>query len=130
MLISELQTRAPFLFKLLSKIVIHSDKRNQHKHGTVHHPGICVAVATILKERNKSMVGLQTLVSLLLFESHVQKQLYTRLNHLSLTLSYSAILEKIQQISQLRKVPIRDWIREGALVKFVGDNVDKKEGCA
>ena len=74
MLICELQTRAPLLFKLLSKIVSHSDKRNQHKHGMVHHPAICMAVATILKERNKNMVGLQTLVSLLLFKSRVQKQ--------------------------------------------------------
>ena len=74
MLISELQTKAPLLFKLLSKIVSHSDKRNQRKHGTVHHPAICMAVATILKERNKNMVGLQTLVSLLLFKFRVQKQ--------------------------------------------------------
>ena len=62
MLISELQTRAPLLFKLLSKIFSHSDMQNQHKRGTVHHPVICVAVATTLKERSKNMVGLQTLV--------------------------------------------------------------------
>ena len=74
MLISELQTRALLLLKLLSTIVSHSDKRNQHKQGTVHCPAICMAVATILKERNKNMVGLQTLVSLLLFKSLVQKQ--------------------------------------------------------
>ena len=79
MLISELQTKAPLLFKLLSKTVSHSDKRNQHKCGTVHHPVICMAVATVLNERNKNMVGLQTLISLLLFKSRVQKQviLYT-----------------------------------------------------
>lgn len=76
MLISEVQTRAPILLKLLSTVVSHSDKRNQHKHGSVHYPAICMAVATILKERNKNMVGLQTLVSLLLFKSRAQKQVY------------------------------------------------------
>ena len=74
MLISELQTRAPPLLKLLSTIISHSDKRNQHKQGTVHYPAICMAVGTILKERNKNMVGLQTLVSLLLFKSRVQSR--------------------------------------------------------
>ena len=74
MLIRELQTKSPILFKLLTVLVSHSDKRNQHKHSTVHYPAICMAVATLLKERNKNMVGLQTLVSLLLFKSRVQKQ--------------------------------------------------------
>ena len=54
--------------------------------------------------------------------------MYTRLNHLSLTLSYTATLKIIQQVSELRKVPISEWLEEGALVKFVGDNVDKKKG--
>ena len=51
--------------------------------------------------------------------------MYARLNH---PLSYTATLKIIQQISQLRKVPISEWLEEGALVKFVGDNVDKKKG--
>lgn len=54
--------------------------------------------------------------------------MYTRLNQLSLTLSYTATLKIIQQISQHRKVPVSEWLKEGALVKFVGDNVDKKKG--
>ena len=54
--------------------------------------------------------------------------MYTRLNHLSLTLSYNATLKIVQQISELRKVPISEWLKEGAPVKFVGDNVDKKKG--
>lgn len=75
-LIDDLQTKAPVLFKMFNKIVSHSDKRNQVKHGAVHHPGICVAVATILKERNREMVGLQTVLSLLLFKACVKKQVH------------------------------------------------------
>ena len=51
-----------------------------------------------------------------------------RLNHLSLTLSYTATLKIIQQVSKLRKVPIIEWLEEGAPVKFIGDKVDKKKG--
>ena len=72
MLISELQTKAPLLFKLLSKIVSHSNKRNQHKHGTVHHLVICTAVATIQKERNKKYGGI-TLLFLSCYSNFVYK---------------------------------------------------------
>lgn len=73
-LVSELTNKAPTLWKLLSTLVGHSDKRNQLKHGTLHHPAICMAVAMVLKERNKNMTGLQTLISLVLFKYRVQKQ--------------------------------------------------------
>ena len=55
-------------------------------------------------------------------------QVYTRLNHLNVTLSYSAVLKLVGDISKRHKAPIERWIREGASVKFIGDNVDKKRG--
>ncbi len=54
--------------------------------------------------------------------------MYTRLNHLNVALSYTAVLSKITSISEQHKVPIQKWIDEGASFKFVGDNVDKKRG--
>lgn len=69
-----MEAKSPLLLKLLRMIVGRSDSRNEHKHGSYHFPGICMAVAILLKERNKEMVGLQTFISLVLFTSHVQKQ--------------------------------------------------------
>ena len=72
--ISELEVKAPILHKIVSKIVSKSDHRNKLKQGDRHYPGICMALAALLKERNREMNGLQTFVSLILFSSRVQKQ--------------------------------------------------------
>ena len=72
--IRELQSTAPVLLQLLLGIVSHSDHRNQEKLGERHYPGICMAVATLLKERNRQMSGIQTFLSLVLFSSLVDKQ--------------------------------------------------------
>ena len=72
--ISELQSKAPILLRVLSTLASRNDHRNQHKKGAAHYPGICMAMATILKERNREMCGIQRLVSLILFTSRVQKQ--------------------------------------------------------
>ena len=50
------------------------DHRNRSKSGRAHQPGICMAAAVVLKERNQKMTGVQSLVSLMLFASHVDKQ--------------------------------------------------------
>ena len=71
--IGELKERAPTLFKLLSKITSHSDKRNEKKRGSAHFPGICMAASIILKERNREMCGVQGVMSLLLFASRADK---------------------------------------------------------
>ena len=76
LLINDLQAKAPILFKMLYTVVSHSDKRNQLKCDDAHHPAICMAVATLLKDRNREMGGLQTIVSLLLFKSCVKKQVW------------------------------------------------------
>ena len=54
--------------------------------------------------------------------------MYTRLNHLNVALSYNAVLKLVNDISERHRAPIEKWIREGASLKFVGDNVDKKRG--
>lgn len=72
--IKELEVKAPTLLKLLTMIVSTNDHRNQHKRGERHYPGICIAIATLLKERNREMNGIQTFISLVLFTSRVQKQ--------------------------------------------------------
>ena len=72
--IHELESKAPMLLKIISGIVSHSDRRNKVKCGDRHIPGICMAVAVLLKERNKHMAGVQTVVSLLMSAAHVDKQ--------------------------------------------------------
>ena len=70
--IQELQCRGPFLLRLFSTLVKHNDHRNKTKKGLAHTPGICMSIAALLKERNREMTGVQTYVSLVLF-NHVQK---------------------------------------------------------
>ena len=73
-LVSELEVRAPLLLKALSSIVARNDHRNQSKVGAAHSPGICMAAAVILKERNREMCGVQSLISLLMYSCHCEKQ--------------------------------------------------------
>ena len=73
----ELQTKCPTLLQLLWAIVSRSDHRNRVKQGEQHYPGMCVAVAILLKERNKHMSGIQTLLSMVLYSSRVRKKACT-----------------------------------------------------
>ena len=73
-LISNLRTQALLIFQILTKIVSMNDHRNKQKAGAAHYPGICMAMAVMLKEKNREMCGIQSLVSLLLFQSHVEKK--------------------------------------------------------
>ena len=72
--IDDLSLRAPTLLQLLSTIVSHSDHRNEKKTKSAHHPGICMTTAVLLKERNREMCGVQSLISLILYSSHAEKQ--------------------------------------------------------
>ncbi len=72
--IQELQDKAPLLSQILFTITSRNDHRNKLKCDRTHHPGICMAAAVILKERNQRMTGVQSLISLMLFASHVEKQ--------------------------------------------------------
>ena len=53
-------------------------------------------------------------------------QAWTKLNHLNVTLSYNAILRRVDDISKQHTKMMDKWLSEGAFVKFVGDNVDKQ----
>ena len=53
---------------LLNAIVSHSDHV-----GSTHLPGVCMAIAILLKERNREMYALQSVIGLLLYKSHVQE---------------------------------------------------------
>ena len=74
MLIENLTQKAPTLFHVLFSIVAHSDLRNKKKMDIAHYPGLCMTVAVLLKERNREMCGVQSLISLILYSSHVDKQ--------------------------------------------------------
>ena len=72
--IDDLSLRAPTLLQLLSVIVSHSDHRNEKKTESAHHPGVCMTTAILLKERNREMCGVQSLISLILYSCHAEKQ--------------------------------------------------------
>ena len=55
-------------------------------------------------------------------------QVYARLNHVCVSLSYTTTLKVVDQISTLHKPPLQMWLASGAPVKFVGDNVQKNKG--
>lgn len=72
--IKELEIKAPTLMNIFTSIVSFSDHRNKTKAGSGHHPGICTALAILLKERNREMCGIQSLVSMMMYFSHCEKQ--------------------------------------------------------
>ena len=79
-LVTELESRAPLLFKALSSIAAHNDHQNKSKVGATHHPGICMAAAVILKERNREMCGVQSVLSLLMYSCHCEKKVLLELH--------------------------------------------------
>lgn len=46
---------------------------------------------------------------------------------LNICLSYSSTLHLIDELSKKHMVPLEKWIKDGAVVKYWGDNVDKKQ---
>ena len=52
--------------------------------------------------------------------------MYDRLNHVNVSVSYPATLSLMEQVSSMHTIPLRKWIEDGAVIKFWGDNVDKK----
>ncbi len=73
-LMTELQCKAPLLLKLLSAVVVREDRRWQVKNPAVHYPAIVTATAILLKERNREMSGVQSIVSCLMYACHSEKQ--------------------------------------------------------
>lgn len=77
----QLSSKAPTLLEILLTLVSFNDNRNKTKAGTYHYPGVCVAVAVLLKERSREMSGLQSLVSALLYACHSEKQVHGKKLH-------------------------------------------------
>ena len=75
--INDLRSKAPTIFQIFSTIVSHNDHRNASKKGAMHNPSICMAAATLLKERNREMCGVQSVISIALYMSRVQKKVST-----------------------------------------------------
>ena len=71
--VKELEDKCLFLYRLFTTIVGHNDHCNMAKCGSNHVPGVCMCIAVLLKERNREMTGIQTYVSLALF-NRVQKK--------------------------------------------------------
>ena len=71
---SELEEKAPLLLQIFQLIMSANDHRNQHKGGDQHYPGICMAMEVLLKERNREICGVQSVLSLLLFFSHAENK--------------------------------------------------------
>jgi len=44
-------------------------------------------------------------------------------------MSYTATLSLLDEIRKLRTRPLAKWIANNVLIKFWGDNVDKKRGA-
>ena len=70
----ELERDAPLLLQIIQCLVARNDYRNKCKVGAAHYHGICTAIAVMLKERNREMCGLQSLLSLLMYSGHCEKQ--------------------------------------------------------
>ena len=79
-MIAELERDAPLLLKIINCVVARNDGRDKCKVGTVRYPGICTAVAVMLKERNREMCGLQSMLSLLMYSCHCEKQVQYIMN--------------------------------------------------
>lgn len=72
--ITELACKAPTLLHTLMTLVSFNDGRNTTKVGAAHYPGVSAAVAILLKERNREMCSIQSLVSVLMYSCHCEKQ--------------------------------------------------------
>ena len=69
--IDELRSKAPTLLCILYAI---SSRKHNSESIQQHHRGICMAAAAMLKERNREMCGIPSLISLLLYATHAEKQ--------------------------------------------------------
>lgn len=75
-LVEELRSKSPLLLKLLTTVATRVDHRS-HVSKKDKFPGIVSAAAVLLKERNREMCAIPSLVSLLMYAGHCEKQVYT-----------------------------------------------------
>ena len=72
--IEELRSKSPLLLKVLTCIAVRNDHRNKKEVGSAHFAGIVTGAAVLLKERNTHVSGVQSLVSMLMYSCHCEKQ--------------------------------------------------------
>ena len=72
--VTELEEKSPILLKVLTAVVTRADRRCERTPKTNKHPGIITAAAILLKQRNREMCGIPSLVSLLMYAGHCEKQ--------------------------------------------------------
>ena len=143
----ELESKSPLLLDILTVAATRVINRNQGSPKTNKYPGMVTAAAVLLKQRNREMVAIPSVVSLLMYRGYCQKQvctlyilelkisihkafifqLYGRLNHMNMCVSYCTTLRLVQKISTLNSAPLKQWIKEDIILKFWGDNVDKMQ---
>ena len=54
-------------------------------------------------------------------------QVFTRLNHLNITLSYKAVPQIVSEIGECHLIPLQRRLEAGEYVQFIADNVDKRK---
>ena len=69
-------TKALTLFSIMNNCIVtrRSASKNKHKKGDAQYPGLCTAVAILLKEHNRVMCGVQSYVSSFLFSTKLHKK--------------------------------------------------------
>lgn len=55
-------------------------------------------------------------------------QVFSRLNHIGITISYNAILKVIASVSKSHVDPMKELIASSKTIKYVGDNLDTHRG--
>ena len=57
----------------------------------------------------------------------LRTQVFTRLNHLNITLLYKAVLQIVSEIGECHLIPLQRRLEAGEYVQFIADNVDKRK---
>jgi hypothetical protein len=91
-LVEELQSKAPLLLKMLTTVALRADHKCPRRLQTAHHPAVVTAASALLKQRNREMNGIQSVVSLLMYTCHCDKQVCTDAHQLVPYMSWSRIL--------------------------------------
>ena len=125
-IIEDLKSKAPTLLQLVTSVVSVNDHRNTSKVGNSHHPGICAAFAVLLKERNREMCGLQSIVSVLMYvnatySSSVSIDIYLTGIPIQLLESPQSLWQLqwlMDDLSPTHSVPLQKWIVQGVVFKF------------
>lgn len=80
--IGEMESKSPLLLRILIAIATRVDHRYQHIPQTAKFPGIVTAAAVLLKQRNREMCGVPSIVSLLMYACHCEKKVQRYIIHI------------------------------------------------